>query len=77
MNDIDSRLLRCFRAVFPDLDDGHIRSAVQGGTDQWDSLASMLLARTIEEEFGIEADLAMLERLNSFDEVRAYVSRAN
>jgi acyl carrier protein len=73
MNDVDNRLLRCFQAVFPKLSDEQIRAAVPDNTEQWDSLASLLLARTIEEEFGIEADLELMDHLSSFADVRSFV----
>jgi len=73
-NDVDRRLLRCFQAVLPTLNENQIRAAIQDSTEEWDSLASLMLARTIQEEFGIEADLDLMERLSSFDEVRAFVA---
>jgi acyl carrier protein len=74
MDNLDQRLMRCFTAVFPTLSEDAIRSAVQDSTAEWDSLASLLLARTIEEEFGIETDLAMMDHLTTFDAARAYLS---
>lgn len=74
MNDVDRRLLRCFQAVFPTLGEEQIRTAIQDSTEEWDSLGSIMLARTIEEEFGIEADLSLMEHLTSFDGVRALVA---
>ena len=73
-NDVDRRLLRCFQAVLPTLSEDQVRAAIQDSTEEWDSLASLMLARTIQEEFGIEADLDLMEHLNSFDEVRAFVA---
>jgi acyl carrier protein len=75
MDNLDHRLMRCFTAVFPALNEDDIRKAAQHSTEQWDSLASLLLARTIEEEFGIEADLALMDHLTTFDDARAYVIR--
>ncbi len=74
MSETDRRLIRCFEAVFPGLGEQQIRSATPDGTDQWDSLGSMLLAQTIQEEFGIEADLDLMQHLGSFEDIRAYVS---
>ena len=74
MNDVDRRLLRCFQAVFPTLSEDQIRTAIQDSTEEWDSLGSMMLARTIEEEFGIEADLSLMDHLSSFNDVRAFVA---
>ncbi len=74
MNDIDRRVMRCFEAVFPSLSQVQIRNAVRGETEPWDSLGSMLLAQTIEEEFGVPADLDLMDHLGSFDEVLAFVA---
>lgn len=74
MSDVDTKLLRCFQAVFPALTEEQIRTAVRGNTPQWDSLASLLLARTIEESFGLEADLELMNHLESFAALRAFVA---
>lgn len=58
----------------PTLSEDQIRAAIQDSTEEWDSLASLMLARTIQEEFGIEADLDLMEHLSSFDEVQAFVA---
>jgi acyl carrier protein len=73
MKDVDRRLLVCFSAVFPTLSEEQIRVAIQDSTAEWDSLASLMLAGTIEEEFGIQADLSLMDRLSSFADVRAFV----
>jgi acyl carrier protein len=74
MNDVDGRLMRCFTAVFPGLTEAEIRTAARDSTEQWDSLGSLLLAQTIEEEFGIKADLELLDQLSSFENVRQFVA---
>ena len=73
-NDIENRLLRCFQGVFATLSEEEIRQSRQGSTEAWDSLASIMLAQTIGEEFGIEVDLFSLDQLASFDAARAYVA---
>jgi len=74
MNDVYQRLIRCFSAVFPAMSEEQIRTATPDNSEEWDSLASLMLARTIEEEFGIEADLSMMENLNSFESARTYIA---
>jgi len=74
MNDLDHRLMRCFSAVFPGMSEQQIPTATPDNSEEWDSLASLMLARTIEEEFGIEADLSMMENLNSFESARTYIA---
>ena len=74
MNDVDRRLMRCFEAVFPALPSAQVRTAVRDSTEQWDSLGSLLLAQTIEEEFGIKADLELMDHLSSFDDISRFVA---
>ncbi|MCC7498574.1 MAG: acyl carrier protein [Bryobacterales bacterium] len=66
MNDVQSRLLTCFRAVFPKLDDGALAGLSQPAHEGWDSLASVTLVRLIEDEFQVQFDLFDLEELDSF-----------
>jgi acyl carrier protein len=65
-DDVQPRLLSCFRAVFPNLDDSALLQLSQPEHAGWDSLASVTLARLIEEEFHIQFDLFDLEELDSF-----------
>ena len=51
MHDVETRLVGCFQAVFPDLADADIRKASQETMDQWDSVAAITLVNVIEEEF--------------------------
>lgn len=75
MPDLDARLTRCFRAVFPAVDEGAIPSMQMGKTAAWDSMASVMLLRVIEEEFGASIDLFDLDDLRSFEDLRQYLAR--
>jgi len=52
-----SRLERCFRAVFPDLDEEQLYNATPFSVRAWDSLATVNLLALIEEEFGVQVRL--------------------
>jgi len=62
----EKRLMNCFRAVFPLLDQRQIGTATPETVEQWDSIATVRLAAVIEEEFGVELEL---ERNLSFREI--------
>jgi acyl carrier protein len=66
MDETRERLLRCFQAVFPDLADSEIPRASATRLATWDSVATVTLAATVEEEFGIQFDPREIEHLNSF-----------
>jgi acyl carrier protein len=66
MDETEARLRRCFSAVFPSLSGTAILEADATNTEAWDSVASVTLFATIEEEFGIQIDLADAVALLSF-----------
>ena len=66
MDEIEARLTRCFAGVFPALSSPAISTANAANTEAWDSVASVTLFATIEEEFGIEMDLQDSTALLSF-----------
>lgn len=73
MNDPRTRLLKCFRIVFPQLSASEAAAVSQDAFPEWDSVATITLANVIEEEFEIEMDLDALVDLDSFDKVAGYV----
>jgi acyl carrier protein len=77
MNQTSERLLECFRAVFPELDDGQLTRLKQTEESTWDSLASLSLITVIEEEFDTVLDDESIPELNSFEKIRdALAARA-
>jgi acyl carrier protein len=74
MEDVASRLTRCFELVFPDLSAPQIQELDQANLPAWDSIASITLLNVIEEEFQIEIDMELLADLDSFDRIRAHVT---
>jgi acyl carrier protein len=64
---MQQRLIRCFRAVFPELSSDHDAShASASSVAAWDSLATVILASAVEDEFGVQVEPEEMERLNSF-----------
>ena len=61
------QLIRCFRAVFPELSSDHDAwNASASSVGAWDSLATVILAAAVEDEFGVRIEPEEIEKLNSF-----------
>lgn len=73
MNDYETRLVKCFGAVFNGLSEAELRTASTSSLESWDSVATVTLIALIEEEFKIDVDVEDLERLVSFDSVLGYL----
>ena len=73
MDDKQERLARCFLAVFPRLSKVDVAQASQTSVSGWDSVATVTLLTTVEEEFGIQVDLEDLDQLTSFDSILSYL----
>ena len=69
MAEMRYRLENCFAAVFPTLSEQEIAQADHLNVGQWDSVASVTLFATIEEEFGIEFSLDEMPKLVSFSKI--------
>jgi acyl carrier protein len=74
MDDAQVRLMNCFAAVFPALTREQILQADHYNVSRWDSVASVTLFATIEEEFGVEVDLQDLANLVSFETILGYLA---
>jgi acyl carrier protein len=74
MNEIRSRLVKCFQLVFPDLSELEITALAQTSVAAWDSVATIMLLNVIEDEFAIQVDLGRLAELNSFDRIEQYLT---
>ena len=75
MDETRDRLERCFSAVLPSLAADSISLASVSNTAAWDSVASVTLVATIEEEFGIEIEIQDLVELISFEKVLEYLRK--
>jgi len=76
MSERETRLMRCFAAVFPELSPEEIRNVSSRQTGHWDSLSVVTLTSLVQEEFDIEVEPEAIPDLNSFDAFRAYVENA-
>jgi len=75
MSDTQARLVRCFRAVFPDLPEGEIVKASAYRMGNWDSVVTVTLVAAVEEEFAMQFEADELEGLNSFERFLSRVIR--
>jgi acyl carrier protein len=57
MDDVSTRLIKCFETVFPDMAESEITIATQDTVGAWDSVAAITLLNVIEDEFQITMDL--------------------
>jgi acyl carrier protein len=73
MDNLENRLMRCFSSVFPDLNEQQIRNASADSLPAWNSLAAVTLVALLQEEFGLQVNLAELPSLVSFSAVQNYV----
>jgi acyl carrier protein len=73
MDDVKTRLERCFSAVFPALSAAQIVQASPGSVAAWDSVASVTLFALIEEEFALEIDVQDMQALLSFERLLEYL----
>lgn len=73
MDDVRSRLERCFASVFPDLAPGEIENASPASVGAWDSLANATLLTIVEEEFEHEIPPDEIAELGSFEQLAAYL----
>jgi len=60
------KLIKCFSAVFPDMNPADIESANTENTSGWDSIAQVTLLTLVSEEFGIDVDFEKFEGAISF-----------
>ena len=75
MDEVESRLIRCFSSVFPDLTAEQIRTVSVESLPPWDSLAAVTLVAVLQEEFGLQINLMDLPELVSFVGVQNYVRK--
>jgi acyl carrier protein len=62
-----SRLITCFKQVFPNLTDKTVLSASEDTLGDWDSVRVVELVVAIENEFGNVLNLEKIAELTSFD----------
>ncbi len=74
MQDLETNLIRCFQAVFPELSADDARQASAETVPAWDSVATINLLNVVAEVFQIEFDWDTLEGMDSFAAVCKSVS---
>ena len=75
MDEMETRLARCFSSVFPELTPEQIRGASMDSVPAWDSLAAVTLVAVLQEEFELQINLIDLPELVSFAAVQNYVRK--
>ena len=73
MNDIETRVVRCFSNVFPDVPLSEFPLASTASLAAWDSVAHVTLLSSIAEEFGLEFQLEDFEELVSYPLIVDYL----
>lgn len=74
MTELETRLTKCFIAVFPKLTPSGASIAASNRVEGWDSLATVTLLTVVEEEFGTTIEPEELEHLQSFEAYVRYLS---
>lgn len=73
MDELKSRLTRCFLAVFPNLNASEADAATPATVSDWDSVATLNLLLIIQEEFGVEIEFADLMDALSYQRIADYL----
>jgi len=73
--DATTRLQMCFAAVFPSVPNQQLSSLQAAVCDEWDSLATVTLVATVEEEFGTKIASEDAAELVSFQGFVEYLRK--
>ena len=73
MDNVETRLSRCFSVIFPDLNEKDIRNATMENVADWDSVATVTLINVVEEDFDIQIALEDVEEVTSFRQLLDYL----
>ncbi len=73
MDETKTRLIKCFKTVFPELSVEQITTAAHSSVEAWDSIGAITLLNVIEDEFGITMDLELAGELDSFPKIHEYL----
>jgi acyl carrier protein len=69
-NDVKDRLIRCFAAVFDQVDEDAIPSMrSEVANEAWDSLANVMLMSVVQQEFSVEISPEEAKSLDSFEKL--------
>ena len=76
MHDRDDHLMRCFASAFPSATRDEILAAKTfDAIPGWDSLRMVNLLAVLDDEFGIQIELADVLELEPFDGVKRYLAQ--
>jgi acyl carrier protein len=76
MTDGEERLIRCFRATFPDVATERLAEASTATLEEWDSLHALTLMAVLEETFELRIPAEDYPALRSYSSVRDYLRAA-
>jgi hypothetical protein len=74
VDELEKRLVRCFRAAFPRYN-GNLELLEPSATTDWDSLASVTLLTLIQDEFNVEVAQDDLNALRSFQSTEVFLRK--
>ena len=74
MDETQTRLIKCFQTVFPEMPENEIPKATQTSVAAWDSIAAITLLNVIEDEFQITMDLELAGDLDSFQKIHHHLA---
>lgn len=66
-DDVRERLIRCFAAVFDQVEEDAIPLLHSEAIEAWDSLANVMLMSVVQQEFSLNISLEEAKSLNSFE----------
>ena len=75
--DLETRVKKCFKAVFPELSDDEVTRASTASVGSWDSVGSLSLLALLEEELQVSIPTEMMGELASYELVLDYVKRSH
>ena len=73
MSEPNTKLVKCFAAVFPNISEEQIPGCSIENVPEWDSLATVTLASVLDQEFGTAIDVLHLLKLKSFVNAQEYL----
>lgn len=77
MDDMETRLAKCFSEVVPDLAAEEITRASADSVTGWDSVTMVTLFAVIEDEFGLCIDIEDPAQFDSFQGILNYLRKAD
>ena len=69
------KLLECFSAVFPEINQDELQRLSIYSYPEWDSVANIQLTQVIEENFDVVINTEDIEDLTSFNLILQYINQ--